>query len=65
VFGANEVKAVVVAVDTVVNVDIVDMDILRLDDAYAVIRAVHQGEVPDGNSIAMVKQDVVGSLAAI
>ena len=43
VLGADEVEAVVVAVDAVVDVDAVHVDALALDDAEAVICAIDAG----------------------
>ena len=40
--GADEMEAVVVAVDAVVNIDAVEIDELALDDANAVIGAIEK-----------------------
>ena len=43
--GADEMEAVVVAVDAVVNIDAVEKNALALDDANAVIGAIEQRNV--------------------
>ena len=42
VFGTDEMKPIVVAVDTVVDIDTVQMDAFALNDANTVIGAIEQ-----------------------
>src|SRR6266567_908311 len=52
VFGADEMEAVVVAIDAVVDVEAVHVDVLALDDADAVIRALEEPQIPDAQVFA-------------
>src|SRR5581483_4670216 len=62
VLTADEVEAIVVAVDTVVDIDAAHMNAPRLDDAHAVIGAVEQIDVAYTEVFAAVEQEMVGTV---
>ncbi len=64
VLTADEVKAVVVAVDAVVDMQAVHVHVLALDHADAVIRALPQAQIADAHVLTAVEQDVVRPVVA-
>src|SRR5207302_5346031 len=63
-FCADEVEAVIIAIDAAVNVDTVHVDPLALDHAEAVICAIKQIDVADGETFAAICEEMIGPAAA-
>lgn len=47
IFAADEMETVVVTVDAVVNMEAIHVDERGLDDAYAVVRALEEVDIPN------------------
>ena len=52
IFRADEVKAVVIPVDAVVDVEAIHTDMLALNHANAMVRTINEGNVTHGKPIA-------------
>ena len=59
VFRANKMEAIIVAIDAVVDIQAFHMHMLTLDDADAVIRSVHQGNIAHCKPIAAIEEQVI------
>ena len=64
VLAADEVEAVVVLVDAVVDADAVELHVAALEDADGVIGAVVEEDVADAEVLALMKEQVIGPVGA-
>ena len=64
VAGADEVESVVIVVDAIVNANAVEFDEATLDDADGMEGAVFEEEVADGEVLALMQEDVIGTVGA-
>lgn len=59
IFRADEMKSVIVAVDAVMDIDVIHMDAGALNDTNAVKRTIEQRDIADGQVLATIAKDVI------